>query len=57
MKKYKKYFEYPRQALCNCNEMFKCQMLSETHLELTLQNNKTCTPRYSCGEYSQLLIY
>ena len=25
--------------------------------ESTLQNNKTCTPRYSYGEYSQLLFY
>ena len=25
--------------------------------ESTLQNNKTCTRRYSYGEYSQLLIY
>ena len=32
------------------------QMLSKTHLESTLQNNKTCTSRHSYGEYSQLLI-
>ena len=25
--------------------------------ESTLQNNKTCTPRYSYGEYSQFLFY
>ena len=22
--KYMKYFQYARQALCNCHEMFKC---------------------------------
>ena len=57
MTKDKKYFQYARQTLCNCNGIFQCQMLSKTHLESTLQNNKTCTPRYSYGEYSQLLIY
>ena len=31
------------------------QMLAKTHLESTLQNNKTCAPRYSYEEYSQLL--
>ena len=32
------------------------RMLSKTHLESTLQNSKTCIPRYSHGEYFQLLI-
>ena len=32
------------------------QILFKTQLEWTLQNNKTCTPRYLYGEYSQLLI-
>ena len=56
-KKDKKYFQYARQALCNCNEMFKSQILSKTHLESTFQNHKTCTPRYSHGKYSQLQTY
>ena len=30
---------------------------SKTQLEWTLQNDKTFTPRYLYGEYSQLLIY
>ena len=32
------------------------RMLSKIHLESTLQNNETCTPTYSHGKYSQLLI-
>ena len=33
------------------------RMSSKAELEWTLQDNKTCTPRYLQGEYSQLLIY
>ena len=33
------------------------RMLYKTRLESTLQNNKTCTHRYSYGEYPQLIIY
>ena len=32
------------------------QMLPKTHLESTLQNNETWTPRDSYGQYSQLII-